>query len=241
MLAEVGREFVNRALSPIAARLPGLHPNVLTACGLFASVLAGIAFYLTDRHPGFFLVAGLLGVVYGLLDALDGVVARMHGKATAFGDFFDHSFDRLSALCALGGLAAARHTDDRLILLLMLGTLWHAYLGTQLQASFGSRVYQGIGIAESIVVALAYCVTAFTVELLGLPFHVTEPLTGATLSVSDIFALLSIPLVLVASVQRFVIAHALGRERDGARSGRTAYAARPRLEPGGVASSEVNP
>ncbi len=215
MLADSGRDLLTRTLGPIAARFPNLNPNVVTGLGFFVSILGGVAFALTDRHPAFFLVAALLGVLYGFLDALDGVLARLHGKTTMWGDFLDHSLDRLSALVALGGLTLTAHLNDVLGLLLMLGTLYQGFLGTQLSASFGSRVYAGVGIAEGVAFALLYGITAFTFHALGQPFYYIDPLYGYRLSVTDTFALCGLPLIVIGTVQRFAIARALARELEG--------------------------
>lgn len=210
MLAESGRDLVQRALEPIALRLPNVNPNAITAAGLGVAVLSAFSFYMTDRSPLWFLVAAGLAALYGFLDALDGVIARTHGKSTPWGDFLDHSFDRLSALFALGGLTLTRHLDDRLGLLVMLGTLYHGFLGTQMEASFGGRVYRGIGIAEAIALNIVYSLTSFAIHLLGLPFRFQEPFTGAVLSVTDTFAVFCMPLIVIGTIQRFVIASRLG-------------------------------
>jgi archaetidylinositol phosphate synthase len=217
MLAEAGRGLLARTIAPLAARFPHVNPNHLTLLGLVISCMAGYAFYLTDRHPVFFLVAAGLGVVFGIVDALDGAIARAHGKTSAWGDFLDHTCDRAAALIALGGLALSQHVNRTLILVLMLGTLWHGYLGTQMQASFGRRFYRGVGIAESILFAIVYSLTAYAVQAAGWPFyfHLREPLTGADLrvSVSDCFAIMALPLIAIGTVQRFLLGRALARER----------------------------
>jgi phosphatidylglycerophosphate synthase len=215
MLAETGRHAAQRILGPLAARLPHVNPNALTVAGLGVSCVAGVAFALSDRSPIFFLVAAFCGCVYGTLDALDGILARVHGKETAWGDFLDHSLDRLSALVALGGLALSGHSNDRLVLLLMLGTLFHGFLGTQIEASFHRRVYRGLGIAESIALVIVYSVTAFSIRTLGLPFRFREPLTGHVLSVTDTFILASLPLVALGAIQRFRIARDVARQHEG--------------------------
>ena len=212
MLADAGRDLVQRTLGPIAARLGNVNPNHLTVLGLFVSCVAGYAFFLTSRSPVFFLVAAALGIVFGVIDGLDGAIARAHGKASPWGDFLDHTCDRLSGLIALAGLGFSQHMNAVLVLVLMLGTLWHGYLGTQMQASFGRRYYRGVGIAESILFAVVYSVTAYTIHAFGLPFYFREPITGATLSVSDTFALAAIPLIVLGTVQRILLARAVGRE-----------------------------
>src|SRR5687768_4342150 len=141
MFSQTGRELVYRTLSPLAARMAHVDPNTLTLGGFGVAILAGLAFAFTDEYPFLFLVAAALTLLFGFIDALDGVVARTNGKTSLFGDFLDHTLDRLSGLVALAGLALADHTNDRLVLLLMLGTLWHGFLGTQIEASFGTRSY----------------------------------------------------------------------------------------------------
>src|SRR5438105_647951 len=122
MFADAGRGLLNRLLGPVALRMPHVSPNTLTAAGLGVAALAGLCFYLAGSHPICFLLAALLGLAYGLFDALDGIVARTHGKETAFGDFLDHTFDRLAAMIALTGLALSGHANPTLVLILMLGT-----------------------------------------------------------------------------------------------------------------------
>jgi phosphatidylglycerophosphate synthase len=217
MLAETGRSVVQKLLGPVAARLPNLSPNAVTLAALGVALGAGAALALTDQSPYFFLAAAALGTVYGLLDALDGVLARMHGKQSAWGDFLDHSVDRLSALFALGGLTLARHCNDRLGLVLMVGTLFHGFLGTQIQASFRRRVYRGLGIAESIGLVIFYSLTAFAIRELGLPFYFRDPFTGSILSVTDTFILAGLPLIVVGTIQRFAIARDLAREIEAGR------------------------
>lgn len=212
MIADAGRDLVTRLLAPIAARLPNVNPNHLTAAGFGVSCAGGVAFAQTDGHPAWFLVAAGLGAVFAAIDALDGAIARAHGKESAWGDFLDHTSDRLAALVALGGLACTAHANRTLALLVMIGTLWHAYLGTQMHASFGARVYRGVGIAESLAFALVYTLTAFTIRATGLPFHFHEPLTGARLSVTDAFALVALPLIVIGTIQRLRICRVLSRE-----------------------------
>jgi CDP-diacylglycerol--glycerol-3-phosphate 3-phosphatidyltransferase len=223
MLGETGRTLLQKTLGPIAARMPHVNPNVVTVSAFFLSVLAGGVFALTDRSPLYFLLAAGLGCVYGFLDALDGVLARMHGKETPWGDFLDHSLDRLSALFALGGLTLTRHCNDRLVLLLMIGTLFHGYLGTQIEASFHRRIYRGLGIAESIGLVIVYSITAFAVRAAGLPFYFREPVTGRVLSVTDTFIIATLPLVVLGAIQRFRIAREISRDPGaaGAEEGRS--------------------
>jgi phosphatidylglycerophosphate synthase len=80
----------------------GVSPDALTLTGAGVSLLAGWAF--AGSHS---FVAGLLLMVAGFFDLIDGVVARQQGVSSAAGAFFDSSIDRLSDLVIFGGIAVA--------------------------------------------------------------------------------------------------------------------------------------
>jgi CDP-diacylglycerol--glycerol-3-phosphate 3-phosphatidyltransferase len=77
-----------------------LNPNHLTALGCAASVAGGV---LIAR--GRLAAGGLVLIAAALCDVLDGAVARLGRRRTAFGAFFDSSLDRVSDLAIFGGLA----------------------------------------------------------------------------------------------------------------------------------------
>jgi CDP-diacylglycerol--glycerol-3-phosphate 3-phosphatidyltransferase len=79
--------------------LSRIHPNVLTFFGLLINAVAAV---LLAR--GRFLVAGLVIVVAGIFDMVDGRVARETQQVTRFGGFFDSVMDRYSDLVLLMGL-----------------------------------------------------------------------------------------------------------------------------------------
>jgi phosphatidylglycerophosphate synthase len=212
MLAGATRGHVDRWLRPLAARLGGVAPGALTAAGLLAAAGGAASFALSDGHPAWFLAAAGLGLLWSVLDLLDGAVARLHGQESPWGDFADHASDRLASLLALGGLAWAEHSSDAPVLLLMVATLYQGYLGTQIQASFGRRSYEGMGMAESIAFTFLYCATAFGVRAAGLPFDFEAPLLGRRVTVTDAFVLAGLPIVALGCVQRVRLARRLARE-----------------------------
>ena len=88
---------------PIARLLIALrvHPNALTLAGF--CVAAGAAWLLAD---GRLLAGGAVMLAGAAMDMLDGSVARLAGKASAFGAFLDSVMDRLGEAVVLFGLAA---------------------------------------------------------------------------------------------------------------------------------------
>lgn len=98
----------------------------------------------------------------GLADAVDGIVARQTGRATAFGDFLDHVLDRLVETVIMLGLATARGATPALGVVVTLIVVFNSYVGTQIEASFDRRDYTGLGkgqfvaglVAGSVVLAV---------------------------------------------------------------------------------------
>ena len=80
-----------------------VHPDTLTLSGAAVSLVAACA--LASEKS---LLAGLLLMVAGFFDLVDGVVARQQGLSSSAGAFFDSSIDRLSDLMIFGGIAVAR-------------------------------------------------------------------------------------------------------------------------------------
>ncbi len=76
-------------ISPILARLPGLRPWMLT---LFSTALGLLAGVLLACRLGW--QAGLVGAVAQVFDGVDGQVARLTGRESPGGAFWDSVLDR---------------------------------------------------------------------------------------------------------------------------------------------------
>jgi len=98
---EYARKRCKNILDPIAELLNriGLMPNTVTILGLVGNTIG--AYFLAK---GNFLVGGLIILLMGPIDALDGSMARLRGEPTEFGAFVDSVTDRYSELVILGGL-----------------------------------------------------------------------------------------------------------------------------------------
>lgn len=87
------------ALEPFLVRF-GIHPTLLTLAQLGMSVLAGVAYAVECVFLGGWLVLGC-----GVLDLLDGSLARRTARATLRGAFLDSVIDRYAeffTFCGLG-------------------------------------------------------------------------------------------------------------------------------------------
>lgn len=77
----------------------GLMPNTMTLLGLAGNVAGAILLAQGNMTWG-----GILILVMGPVDALDGTMARLRGMAGSFGAFVDSVTDRYSELVIFGGL-----------------------------------------------------------------------------------------------------------------------------------------
>jgi CDP-diacylglycerol--glycerol-3-phosphate 3-phosphatidyltransferase len=77
----------------------GLSPNMMTLIALAGSIVASILIATKNIQLG-----GLMVLIMGPLDAVDGAMARVQDKVTLFGAFLDSISDRYSELFILGGL-----------------------------------------------------------------------------------------------------------------------------------------
>ncbi len=189
------RDVSDRAIVPfvsVATRL-GLSPNAVTTIAFGIAVVASVMLYLGGSDPRWYLPAGLLVLLSGLLDVLDGALARETGTASEAGDFLDHVLDRYGDVVILAGLTLGVE-QYVLGLLAITGVLLTAYLGTQAQAVGLGRIYGGLlGRADILVLVGLTSVVATWVrgELFGLT------VVGLLLAV---FAVVSH----VTALQRFV-------------------------------------
>ena len=79
-----------RLVGSLARSFP-LSPNWVTLLSIVLMLAACVALFQKQ-----FGQAGLLVLLSGLLDVVDGTVARVQGKATRFGNFFDKLADKIN-------------------------------------------------------------------------------------------------------------------------------------------------
>jgi phosphatidylglycerophosphate synthase len=164
------RRLVIFVLTPVAARLGGVSPNTLTLLATIAGLLAGIAYALTRQHIAYYCIAGALVGLSGIFDALDGLVARQTDRTSRAGDFLDHLGGRIVEVAIFSGMAFMPGVNTPLALSVVIVSLLHSNLGTQIQASFGERYYGGAGKTELFVaLVLLTPLLAFFPDL-SLPF-----------------------------------------------------------------------
>jgi phosphatidylinositol phosphate synthase len=96
------RGFFANLFTPPARFLTrhGVSPDVITIAGTALVVAAAMVCY----PRGWLFVGSLIITICVFADTLDGVMARMQGKASKWGAFLDSTLDRFADAAVFGGL-----------------------------------------------------------------------------------------------------------------------------------------
>jgi phosphatidylglycerophosphate synthase len=78
----------------------GVDPDLVTLAALWVALVAG---WTATLGPGWAAAAGVLTLLAGVADSVDGAVAVMQGRASAFGFVWDSTADRLADLAVIAG------------------------------------------------------------------------------------------------------------------------------------------
>jgi phosphatidylglycerophosphate synthase len=131
--AKLGHIF-DTPLSSIARKI-NISPNYITIAGFIITIFAAAVI------PQNLVAGGVLILLGGFFDMLDGVIARVNNRATKFGAFLDSVLDRYSDAFLLLGFAWYFHKD---------GSMTGAFLsvGTMIGAliiSYAKARAEGLG------------------------------------------------------------------------------------------------
>lgn len=165
MALEKGRNLFKKLSEPLVSKLEGVNPATLTWLTLPTGLAA--AWMMMNAESGqegalMFLGAAFLMASAMALDGLDGNLARATGKVTRWGDYLDHTLDRVLDvvwILALGyNLVWFGHVELAWIAAML--TMFGSYLGTQAQAVAGSRNYGGFSRADRMVLTFVALISA---------------------------------------------------------------------------------
>lgn len=134
------RRLISDYIAPPLARLlikTPLTPNAVTWIGFF--ITAGAAALIIT---GYTFLAGIVALVAGLCDMLDGALARVKGQVTRFGAVLDSTLDRLCEAMLLLALLYVFARDNQEIWSLLAGIA----LVCSLMVSYLRAKMEGLGI-----------------------------------------------------------------------------------------------
>lgn len=133
-LLSVGRRFAQLESSPTAWTLVGLLVSVLAAAAYATSGFRGEA------------VGGVLVLVAGGFDIVDGAVARVTGRTSKRGAFLDSTLDRAAEVGVFAGILLGGYSPPILVLLALSFSLLVSY--TRAKGDALGVALSGVGIGE---------------------------------------------------------------------------------------------
>ena len=164
--------FLDKPLENVAKKI-SVHPNTLTVIGFLITVIASLVL-LRNLALG-----GILVIVGGFFDVLDGVVARANEKGTKFGAFLDSVLDRYSdafILLAIGWNLQSQGNTSGLILavLTLVGSFMISYVRARAEG-LGEKCTKGIMERPERVVLLSLgAVSGYMLQVLWIMFVLTQ-------------------------------------------------------------------
>jgi CDP-diacylglycerol---glycerol-3-phosphate 3-phosphatidyltransferase len=137
-----------------------ITPNQVTVLGFLVNCLVA---YFIAKEVFPYLVLGILIWAAGFFDALDGSVARITGKTTVFGNFFDSVLDRYSDSVIYFGmvvhfLRAGENTLVILVVIAAIGSMAVSYTRAKAE-SLGAKCEVGLmpRTPRIIIIGAGFC------------------------------------------------------------------------------------
>jgi archaetidylinositol phosphate synthase len=199
------RERLARWFTPMARRTP-ISPNAITLIALLLNVVAAVCLIHGKRRPAFFLVAIVIIAISGLLDAFDGIVARVQEKTTRYGDFLDHCADRASDALLAACWLVSNDIWQPLAMAGIIMTMLNGYIGTQIEATYGVRSYESVGRGEFVLAMFVLPIISYILYTNG-----WQTLRLASLTTAEWLAVILLIFAFFGVIQRFRVVSRLER------------------------------
>ena len=124
----------------------GLSPNFWTGVGLVLAFASAIVYGLNIQIEFAFIFGGILLLISGFFDIVDGQVARVTKKTSKKGAFLDSVFDKIAEVAIFLGILIGGFAEPYLVFLAITLSLLVSFTRSRAE-SFGIKL-QGIGIGE---------------------------------------------------------------------------------------------
>ena len=122
----------------------GLSPNFWTLVGLVFALASALVYGLGIEFG--LIIGGILLLVSGFFDMVDGQVARVTGKTSQKGSYLDSMFDKIAEVAIFLGLLVGGYAEPYLVMLAITLSLLVSYARAKSDAL--NIKLQGVGIGE---------------------------------------------------------------------------------------------
>jgi CDP-diacylglycerol--glycerol-3-phosphate 3-phosphatidyltransferase len=199
----VERGFLTATL-PLAdwLRRRRIHPNTITTIGALLVVVSAGAYAL-----GWVRLGGLLLIGSGIVDTLDGQVARNGDQVSRFGAFYDSTLDRVGDGATFIGIAVFLLREPQVAWRLESVTLCMVAVLSSLLVSYARARAEGLGLDCKVGLVQR----AERLLALGIPSIVLGDGPYEVVTLQVVVALLALAST-VTVIQRFVYVHRITRD-----------------------------
>ena len=122
----------------------GLSPNFWTVVGLVFALISAIVYGVGIEFG--LIIGGVLLLVSGFFDMVDGQVARVTGQTSKKGSYLDSMFDKIAEVAIFLGILIGGYVEPHIVLLAITLSLLVSYARAKSDAI--NIKLQGIGIGE---------------------------------------------------------------------------------------------
>ncbi|QLH10732.1 CDP-alcohol phosphatidyltransferase family protein [Nitrosarchaeum sp. AC2] len=134
ILEKIGKAFAST----------GFSPNFWTVVGLLFALASAVVYGMGIEFG--LIIGGVLLLVSGFFDMVDGQVARITGKTSKKGSYLDSMFDKIAEVAIFLGLLIGGYAEPYLVMLAITLSLLVSYARAKSDAL--NINMQGIGIGE---------------------------------------------------------------------------------------------
>ena len=196
------RRFSAATFHPIGRFLGRvLSPNLITTLSIIAAAAAGYCFAV-----GRFALGPWMLFLAGLLDIWDGQVAKMTGRISTFGSFYDSTADRISDLLFSFGTLYYFAANEVYDLTFMVA----AYIMLSAMISYVKARAEGLGVACNV----GLLARPLRLLLFGLPLFVYGVTGNIWVFRGSLYVVLALAVETLA--HRVVVIYRGAREKDTA-------------------------
>jgi len=169
----------------------GLSPNVWTSIGLVFAFATAIVYGINIEFA--LIIGGILLLISGFFDIVDGQVARVTKKTSTKGAFLDSVFDKIAEVAIFLGILIGGYAEPYLVFLAITLSLLVSY--TRARAESVGKSLRGVGIGERAERILVIAIGGIIAGIVGLP----EIMEYAVIIVVIIAAITFIQRIIVAA------------------------------------------
>ena len=155
----------------------GLSPNFWTVVGLIIALSSAVVYGMGIEFG--LIIGGILLLVSGFFDMVDGQVARVTGKTSKKGEYLDSMFDKISEVAIFLGILIGGYAEPYIVLLAITLSLLVSY--ARAKSDLINIKLQGIGIGERAERLLVIAIIGWYIGFMDYAVIIVIIIAGITL------------------------------------------------------------